>query len=222
VKKSYDIVAAFTDADRAEAARIDLERRGLPKRHLHLVRPTSPDPVRVSEMEAEMQDEVSEGFAGPGVGFMTPSQAKGAAFGTTAGMIAGLVIGAAVGAVWAFAMTSAVPPAGRLVIAAVAFALGGAIAGAVTGGSLKPRAVAARRPGRMMDERRLAGETDTLLEVHVDDDREAAIAQEVLEHSGAERVDSIDDLGAPLPPQSEHPRPADPPGYWKNDGHKRG
>jgi hypothetical protein len=37
---------------------------------------------------------------------------------------------------------------------------------------------------------------------------------------GAEYVHCVDAAGTPLPPQAEHPRPADPPGWWwRRAGH---
>jgi hypothetical protein len=53
-------------------------------------------------------------------------------------------------------------------------------------------------------------------------EQEAEVAHEVLEGAGAARVDDVDRDGEPLPPQSEHPRPADPPDYWSNGGRGRG
>ena len=217
----YDIVAAFHDPGSAERVAKDLERRGVSRRHLHLVRPQEDaDPARVAEMRGEMQEEVDHTVAGPGV-VLTSDQAKGATGGVLAGTIAGLVLGLAVGALWAYGMESAISEAGRMMIAAVCFAIGGMTVGFVAGGSLKPRMEGKHHPGRMLDERRLAGERDTLLEVHVSNEDEAHMVEEVLEDAGAERVDAIGREGTPLPPQNEHPRPADPPGYWRGDG-KRG
>jgi hypothetical protein len=218
--RDYNVVAAFQDPGRAESAARDLERRGVARRHLHLVRPQQPDPARVAEMRGEMQQEVDDSVAGPGV-VLTPEQAKGATGGTMAGTVVGLVLGIAIGAFWAFGMESAISEMGRLLIAAICFGIGGAVVGFVAGGALKPRMEGERHPGRMLDERRLAGERDTLLEVHVTNEDEAHIVEEVLEHAGAERIDAMNTDGTPLPPQSEHPRPADPPGYWQGNG-KRG
>lgn len=220
--RNFDIVAAFGDTGRAERVAKDLERRGLPKRHLHLVRPMLSDPARVAEMRSEMLEEVGEGVAGPGIGFVTSDQASGATGGALGGAIAGLVIGVAVGAVWAFAVDSAISELGRVLISALCFAIGGMFAGFVAGGALKPRLEATRHPGRMLDERSLAGERGAVLEVHVTNEDEAHLVEEILAHAGAERVDAVDREGTPLPPQSEHPRPADPPGYWEGNGRKHG
>jgi hypothetical protein len=221
-QSNFDIIAAFPDPGRAERAARDLERRGLPKRHLRLVRPTQSDPARVAEMRSEMQDEVTEGVAGPGVGFLTADQAQGATGGAVAGTTVGLILGLLVGAFWAFALDSVISELGRIAISTVCFAIGGMIAGFVAGGALKPRLEGSRHPGRMLDERRLAGERGALLEVHVSSEDEAALVEQVLEDALAERVDAVDREGTPLPPQSEHPRPADPPGWSSGNGRKHG
>lgn len=220
VDKNFDIVAAFNDPGSAQRVAQDLERRGVPKRHLHLVRPSENDPARVAEMRGEMQEEVTEGFAGPGIGFATPAQTKGAAIGTAIGTAVGVALGLAIGAFWAFAVDSAISQTGRLAIAAVCFGLGGSAAGFIAGGALKPRSESKKRPSGMLDAKRLAGERNVLLEVHVTDEDEARMVTDVLEHAGAARVDAIDNEGTPLPPQHEHPRPADPPSYWQGNGRK--
>ena len=60
----------------------------------------------------------------------------------------------------------------------------------------------------------LPAERDLLVAVHVDDrilvDRAAA----VLRGLGAEEVHLVASGGVPLPPQAQHPRPADPEGFW--------
>lgn len=220
--REHDIVAAFPDERRARTALETLTRRGVRKSHLRLVPPTSDDPTRVAEMEAEMQEEVAEGVGGPGIGFMTPSQAKGAFPGALLGGFVGLVVGLIAGAAWGWLADSAISPMGRVAIVAVCFMVAGGTIGFIAGGALNPRAEGRRKPGGMLDERRLAGERDTLVAVHVSDDDEAEIAEEVLKAAGATRIDAIDDEGAPLPPQHEHPRPADPPGWWSGDGRKHG
>jgi hypothetical protein len=218
---NFDIVAAFRDPSSAERVAKDLERRGVSRRHLHLVRSKQPDRARVAEMRGEMQEEVDESVAGPGV-VLSPEQAKGAGGGVLIGAIVGLAAGLAVGALWAFGFESAMSQSGRLFVAGLCFLAAGATIGFVLGGALKPRLDAAEHPGKMLDERELAGEADTLLEVHIENSDDAHMIEEVLERAGAERVDAVDREGTPLPPQSEHPRPADPPGYWQGNGRKRG
>lgn len=214
--RDYELVAAFPDTQRAQRAVEDLTTRGLKQTRVRLVRPAADDRARIGEMRAEMQEEVAEGWAGPSIGFFTPSQAKGAAWGTIVGAVAGLVLGLAIGVMWGWLFESAISSVGRLAIAVVCFVIGGATGGVIVGGAMKPRREAGRRPAAMLDERRLAGEDATLVAVRVTDDEEARVVQHVLEDSGASRVDPIDVEGGPLPPQSEHPRPADPPGRWSD------
>ncbi len=218
---SFEIIAAFHDERRAKRVADDLACRGLPRSHLKLVKPNERGDVRVADMRAEgmaeeMQDEVTHSMAGPGVGLMTSVQAKGAAIGTILGALVGLLIGLAVGAIWGWGIESAISPVGRLLITAACFGVGGAVAGAVAGGSMNPSAEAAEHPGnieaadhpgKMMDESRLAGELDTLLEVRVNDENEASMVLQVLESAGAERVNAADEQGRPFLP--EH----DPSGY---------
>jgi hypothetical protein len=217
--RSFEIIGAFRDEERARRAAEDLTRRGMSRRHLRLVPALERfegEGVRVADMRAEMQDEVNDGVAGPGVGMMTAEQARGALVGVVSGALVGILVGLFVGAVWGWTLASALSPVGRLLIATACFTVGGAVVGVVTGGGLKPRREAQRYPSQMPDESSLAGERDTLLEVHVNDQDEASLVQHVLEVAGAERVDAISGDGSPLPPQSDHPRPADPPGYWRN------
>ena len=222
--RDYEVVAAFPDGRRAERAVDDLANRGLKRSSVRLVTPDerTPDRVQVGEMRAEMQEEVTEGFAGPSIGFVTPSQAKGAVWGTLIGAVIGLVLGLAIGVMWGWFFESPISSFGRLAIAVICFVIGGATGGSIVGGALKPRRDAERRPGAMIDERRLAGERGTLVAVRVSDEEEASRVQHILEDSGAQRVDALDSEGAPLPPQSEHPRPADPPGWWSDEGRKHG
>ncbi len=220
--REHEIVAAFPDERRARRAVESLTRRGVRKSHLRLVSPMSKDPTRVGEMQAEMQEEVAEGVGGPGVGFMTPSQAKGAFLGAILGGFIGLVLGLIGGAMWGWLVDAAISPTGRLAIVAISTMIAGGTIGFIAGGALMPRAEGRRKPGGMLDERRLAGERDTLVAVHVSDEDEAHVAEEVLKDAGATRIDAIDDEGAPLPPQHEHPRPADPPRYWSSNGRKHG
>jgi len=61
-----------------------------------------------------------------------------------------------------------------------------------------------------------AAERDVLLAVHATEAETAERAARMLrEDLHAERVDLVDADGTPLPPQHDHPRPADPgDGYW--------
>jgi hypothetical protein len=65
-----------------------------------------------------------------------------------------------------------------------------------------------------MDDERTVAERDVLVAVHVDEQGLAERAADGLRRLGAETVHLVDAAGTPLPPQSEHPRPADPEGWW--------
>jgi hypothetical protein len=67
---------------------------------------------------------------------------------------------------------------------------------------------------RALDDKRAVAERDLILAVHTGDQDLAERAADVLRGMGAERVDLVDGHGVPLPPQADHPRPADPEGWW--------
>jgi len=218
----FNVVAAFDDTRKAKRAVQRLEQSGVEKSNVHVLRPgVDHDVDRMSELRAEMQDEVTEGVGGPGVGFMTPAQASGALRGLFIGTLVGGVLGLVVGVLWALFGAGSLGTTGRALVAFIPFAVAGAIAGAIAGGAFRPRAVASVHPIHM-DDAAMAGERDTIVAVHVNDPAAAERAQHVLEELGAERVDAVNADGTPLPPQSEHPRPADPPGRWWWPGRARG
>lgn len=218
---SYNVVAAFDDGRTARRAAEDLSRRGVA--HVRLVGPGEVrDKARVGELRAEMQDEVVESFAGSGISLVTPDQAKGASVGSIVGAAAGLCVGLVAGFIWANLATSAMSEAGRIAIMAVCGVAAGATIGFIAGGALKPRYEGAKHPGKMLDEKRLEGERLTLVAVEAIDERQAHLAHELLEGAGATRIDDVDREGEPLPPQSRHPRPADPPDWWSNGGRGKG
>jgi hypothetical protein len=200
----------------------ELTKEGVDASNVRLLRPSERDPDSLSELRAEMRDEVAEGFAAPGVAFMTPRQARGASRGLILGGVLGPIVGLAVGVGWAIGFDASLSPVARLLIAAVPFALGGSIAGAVAGGALQPRSEAEHRPHRNFDDERLAAARDTVLAVHVANKLTAERAWRVLSASGAERVDAVNADGTPLPPQSEHLRPADPAERWWEPGQSGG
>ena len=218
--RKYNVVAAFPDARKAERALRRLKQAGVNTGNVRVLRPgMTGDRDRVSEMRSEMQEEVAEGFAGPGIGFVTPSQAKGAAIGATLGTVVGAVVGAAIGFAWAWAGSGPIPAFGRFLIAFVPFVIAGATAGFIGGGGTRPRTDA---PRNRSDAPKLVAERDTIVAIHVSDPTAAERAQHVMEELGAERVDAVNADGTPLPPQSEHPRPADPPGRWWWPGRAQG
>lgn len=214
----YNVVAAFPDERRAEGAVRNLTSVGVNPSNVRLLHPGDGEhPDQVAEMKAEMQEEVAEGFTTP-LAFVTPQQAKGAASGAMIGLIIGAALGALVGLAWAFGADAPLTTLGRFAIAIIPFAIGGSVAGAVAGGALKPRVTAQHMPHHEFDDAALAGERDTVVAVHVADRRQVEQACRILQDSGAERVDAVNAEGQPLPPQSEHPRPADPPDRWWKPG----
>jgi hypothetical protein len=104
---------------------------------------------------------------------------------------AGLGLGLLIGTLWAYVLSDVTPTPTRLLVATVPFIVGGMVAGAILGGALKPRLHAAKRPAKTLHQRRLKGETGPLVSVSVTDDSEARLATEVLEGSGATRVDAV-------------------------------
>jgi len=215
VATRYNVLGTFPEVDRAHRAVRRLTDAGVEKRSLRLVKPgKDDDPDRVAVLRAEMQDEVAEGFAGPSIGFMTPAQTKGAVAGIFVGTLIGGLIGVVVGVAWALFGHGPLGPLARALFAFIPLIVAGATAGVIAGGALRPRAEASFDPTEAMDDARLAAERDTIVAVHTGDPSTAERAQHVLEELGAERVDAVNADGTPLPPQSKHPRPADPPGRW--------
>jgi hypothetical protein len=221
--QTHNVVASFEDRRVAQRAAEDLSRRGLPSSHVRIVRSGAlRDRARVGEFRDEMQDEVSGSFASPAVGLMTGEQAQGAVPGALLGTALGLLVGAGLGAGWAYLGDSPISEIGRFAIAAVCCMFAGATIGFVAGGAMKPRLEAAKQPGEMLDEKRLDAEATTIVAVERVGPEEAELAHAVLEGAGATRVSAVDADDEPLPPQSEHPRPADPPGYWADGGRGKG
>jgi hypothetical protein len=220
----YNVVAAFEDDAHADHAVRDLSRAGVRGRDIHVSHPRRESGFDArAALRSEMQDEVDQSFAGPGVSFATSSQAKGALVGTLAGIAAGAILGAAAGLSWVALTHSAVGDATRVTIAVIVFAFGGAAAGFIAGGAVKPR-VDARRddPTAQLGERHFSAERGTVVALHLRDRSALDRACRILSEAGAERIDAVNADGTPLPPQAEHPRPADPPGRWWRSGPSKG
>ncbi len=190
-----NVIAAFPDAMCAEGAVRKLTSVGVRRSDVQVVRPERDGtPERRAAVRSEMQDGVTESFGRPGVGFATAEQTQGAFVGTIAGLAAGAVLGAAAGLLWIAATHSAVAKPVRMVIAVVAFAVGGAIAGFIAGGAFKPRFDAAREgASAQLGGKRFAAERDTVVAVHVDDPATVDRTRRILRDSGAERVDTVTD-----------------------------
>ena len=204
---SINVIAAFRTADRAHAARQKLARAGVRKSDVRLVAFRTDEEregrTRKSALRSEMQEEVSEGWAGPSIGFMTPSQAKGVFGGVIGGVVIGALIGTIGGLSWALLADGPMSDAARFLFVFIPSVIGISAAGFIIGGAMKPRAEGMERPGKMLDEKKMAAERDTLVSVSVKDESTAVKARKVLEEAGAERVDAVDASGTPLPPESE-------------------
>ena len=211
----FNAIAAFPDAAQARAAAEALAAQGIPDDAIHVgIGDRVEDEEEAAEMRAEMQDEISTMWGGPAF-LMTGRQAKGAFVGVLISAALGLVVGLAVGLAWAFLFDEdGLSRLARVGVSIAISVVGFTTAGFIAGGGLQPRRDAARDSERPMDDQRTVAERDVLVGVHTEErevvDRSAA----VLRHAGAERVDLIDATGMPLPPQHEHPRPADPEGFW--------
>ena len=218
--RPYNVVAAFLTEGAATTAVERLTGAGIPPSAIGRHRPGEPSRDETAELRAEMQDELAEGWVGPAGFVMTPSQAKGAFVGTViAGAVGGL-LGLAAGLLWAYAVDSTLSRPARIILAVCLGIIGGATVGFVVGGIAKPRQEGGHDPHRPSDDRRLTGERDYLIAVHTNQPELAERAAATLRDAGAERVDKFDASQTPLPPQAQHPRPADPRGWWwRRAGH---
>jgi len=219
--RPYNVVAAFSSEGEATRAVERLTAGGVPRSAIVVQGPgRDPTSEEAAGLRAEMQDEVAEGWAGPSFFLIPASQAKGAFFGALFLTVAGAVLGLAAGMAWAYALDSTLSRPVRIFLAVFFGAMGGGTVGFLAGGIHKPRQAAARDPERPRDDRRMVGERAWLVAVHAGESEVADRAAAVLQEVGAERVDLVDASGTPLPPQSEHPRPADPPKWWwRRAGH---
>ena len=210
----YNVIAAFPEQSTAKAAVDRLRASGVPGDTIRIEQPGgNGDGDERAELRAEMQQELTESWGSPAF-FMTGEQAKGAFVGTAAFAAAGIVVGLVAGLAWAFLVDAAISRVGRVAITVVLCVVAFATAGFVLGGSLKPRLAAAGDPERDLDDRRAVAERDVLVAVHSPDLKTVERSAQVLRDAGAERVDLVDAEGTPLPPQHEHPRPADPDDFW--------
>jgi hypothetical protein len=211
----FNVVAGFRTREQAESAARQLTSAGLPAASVEVAdRPDAGGPLETAELRAEMQDELNRSLGGP-----TRRQATGAALGTTAFAVAGLLVGLVIGLVAKVGLGLDMSLGGTMLIGAVAGLVGGATIGFVAGGGMAPR-VGTGDPGSF-DDPRPAAERDVLLAVHVTEAETAERAARMLrEDLHADRVDLVDADGTPLPPQHDHPRPADPGSdyWWKQAG----
>jgi len=211
----FNVVAGFRTRQQAERAARRLSTAGLSRASVEVKPvPDAGGPIETAELRAEMQDELNANW-----GVATGRQARGALVGTTAFAVAGLAVGAVVGLVANLGLRLEMSVAGTMLIGAIVGLIGGATVGFVAGGGVAPRA-GADRAGTLDDPRPLA-ERDVLLAVHAAEPETAERAARILRDDlHADRVDLVDAAGTPLPPQSGHPRPADPEGYWWGEAGK--
>jgi hypothetical protein len=128
-----------------------------------------------------------------------------------------MALGLVAGLAWAYVFASGVTDLEGIVLAACVFGLAGATIGLVAGGG-GFGGEQGREPDR--GDRPEMAERDVLVTVQLGDPAAAERAAGLLRGLGAERVHFVDVDGIPLPPQAQHPRPADPDGWWwRNAGH---
>ncbi len=201
------VIAAFRTAERAKGARQKLQRAGVRKSDVRVVAFRTEDErngeTRRAALRSEMKDEVTEGWAGPSIGFLTPAQAKGVFAGVLGGVVIGALVGTIGGLAWGLFADAPMSDAGRFLTVFIPCVIGFSAAGFIIGGAMKPRLEGKENPGKMLDEKKMAAERDTLVSVSVKDESTAVKARKVLEEAGAERVDAVDASGTPLPPEAE-------------------
>jgi hypothetical protein len=203
----FNVIAAFTPEQDSVAVLDRLARSGVRRSAVTVHRPgDEPDCEAVLEIEAEMGDETGASWA-----VLSGAQAKGAFLAALAIGLAGVALGLVGGLAWAYLFTSELSRLGRVALVACVTGAGGATVGLVVGGA----GLARQQGGNTdRDDRPEAAERDLLVTVHLGDPGAAEQAAGVLRSLGAERVHFLDGNGVPLPPQAQHPRPADPEGYW--------
>lgn len=203
----FNVIAAFAEEQDGVAALNSLTRSGVPPSAITVHRPEDgPACAEVIELEAEMGDEIGDGW-----GLLSRAQARGAFITSLTLGMAGIALGFAAGLAWAYLFVSDFSRPGRILLATAVLGLAGATVGLVVGGAGLARQQDAgtdRGDGPEMAER------DVLVTVHLGDPDAAARAARLLRWLGAERVHFIDGNGVALPRQAQHPRPADPDGWW--------
>jgi hypothetical protein len=205
----YNVVAGFRNRQQAEAAARRLTSAGLPDTSVEVgTKPDAGGAVETAELRAEMQDELDHSWGG-----VSGRQTEGAMLGTATFAIAGLIVGLVAGFVANLGLGLEMSVAGTMAIGAVAGLIGGAMVGFVAGGGMAPR-ITPDDPVAFDDPRPVA-ERDVLLAVHTAQPGTAERAATILRDDlHADQVHLVDAEGTPLPPQHDHPRPADPTDYW--------
>jgi hypothetical protein len=203
----FNVIAAFAEEHDSLVALDTLTSSGIPSAAITVHRPDDgPGCAEVIELEAEMGDEVGDGW-----GVLSGPQATGAFIAALALGAAGTVLGLVAGLAWAYLFVSDFSRPGRVLLATAVIGLAGATIGLVVGGAGLARQ---QDWGPDRGDRPEMAERDVLVSVHLGDPDTAARAARLLRWLGAEQVHFIDVNGVPLPPQAQHPRPADPEGWW--------
>jgi hypothetical protein len=204
---AFNVIAAFDDGHDDKSVVAALGTIGVPAAAITLHRPDEgPTGEEIVELEAEMQDELVNSF-----GLASAKQGKRAFRAALLAGLIGLVLAAAGWVVWRHVTHSGFSPLGSILIVLGVGGLAGATVGFTDGGGGLPW----RRSGEDdRDDQPLPAERDLLLAVHVDDRSVAEQAAAMLRELGAEDVHLVAAGGIPLPPQAQHPRPADPEGFW--------
>jgi hypothetical protein len=203
----FNVIAAFAEEQDGFAALNSLTRSGVPPSAITVHRPEDgPACAEVIELEAEMGDEIGDGW-----GLLSGAQATGAFITALTLGMAGIALGFVAGMAWAYLFVSDFSRPGRILLATAVIGLAGATVGLVVGGA---GLVRQQDAGRDWGEGPEMAERDVLVTVHLADADAAARAARLLRWLGAERVHFIDVNGVALPRQAQHPRPADPEGWW--------
>jgi hypothetical protein len=205
----FNIIAAFASEHDSGVA-VDVMAARFPGLAVVVDRPGQESAAEVAELEAEMQDELDESWAG-----LPRWQVRRALTGAVVLGAAGVALGLVIGLGWAYLVASGLSRLVRILIVGGLGGLAGATVGFVDGGGGLPRGVGDREA-----EEQPAAERDVLVSVRAEDPATAERAAIILRELGAERVHLVDVHGVPLPPQAQHPRPADPEGWWWKDAGK--
>jgi hypothetical protein len=211
----FNVVAGFRSRAQAETAARRLSSAGLPEVTVEVgARPDAGGPVETAELRAEMQSELNRNW-----GMVTGRQARGALVGTGSLALAGLIVGGVIGLILALGLSMSL--SGTIVIGAIIGLMAGGTIGFVAGGGAASRTGGGIAGTGEFDDPAPVGERDVLLAVHAAAAGTAERAAQILRDDlHADRVDLVDASGTPLPPEHDHPRPADPEGYWWNQAGK--
>jgi hypothetical protein len=206
----FNVIAAFGAEEGGLAALDTLTGSGVPRSAITVHRPgDAPDCEQVMELGADMADEAGESWA-----VISGTQVRGAVVAAVALGVVGIALGVIAGLAWDYGFALEPGRVYAVVMAAGVLGLAGATIGLVLGG-----AGVGRNPADTGEDPEIA-ERDVLVTVALGDPTAAERTAGLLRGLGAERVHLLDGHGVALPSQAQHPRPADPEGWWwSNAGH---